>query len=778
MKTTPFARLRALIGQVIAIALAVVAIGVTVAPAAQAANEYTTETYRRAFTDRIGVNYIMEVYPLHKKGDQWFAFDGEAITGKLTWSAETAEITGAIDCGMDKGERVWDRKGTYRSMSIAVSFTARSQGDANWSAFCDFDSTATWFEKHRFWWLTVPNSVTPAITKGLTGGGRYKAGTQVSGDFAYSHKTLFPFQAPSVGWTISPNLAANTFQPDDKKYKFTPRTAGTYTITAKINGGARTPSNLTTAATIVVTPGDISSVVIKPKKAEAKRGETVMFDVSVQDAYSNVITTNASDMFFASTNSTDTPVLGGMKFGSGAGRRTITGTYSTRSGAHQMDVLGEPVISALEPISVMAGETYAGSVTMDAYPAKVTVTCIGSDALKSLTWTAPSFKLAPTVAGKHRVDCVASNTSGASPAFPMEVTVTPAPTVSLAIDQAGAQPTGKPIALSWTSTDAHGNKTDASRLKIAAIASTGPSDRIHLADRAITLVGDGPRTVTVTVIDPDSDKAVTGVATLVGSKAASGDQPSGDQDKPGDTPKPGGTPKPGDTPRPGGTPKPGDGTSNPGGSPNAPTNPGGSPNAPSNPGGSAAVTMPGLPAGQAGALTPVGAGGTTHVTPGTTVGLPSGIVVAPAAVSYQWYRGSKPISGATGATYKIKPADAGHKLTVKVTRKIGNLAETFNLKALSVPKLSAKIKLSPRVSGGRPAVLIKVSVAKLRKPTGKIVVQAAGERKVVSLKAKHKGKIVVPLSKMQRGKTTAIKVTYRGSTQTKKASVSANGLWQ
>ncbi|MDR1711342.1 MAG: hypothetical protein LBR58_05745, partial [Propionibacteriaceae bacterium] len=40
---------------------------------------------------------------------------------------------------------------------------------------------------------------------------------------------------------------------------------------------------------------------------------------------------------------------------------------------------------------------------------------------------------------------------------------------------------------------------------------------------------------------------------------------------------------------------------------------------------------------------------------------------APVTLSYQWYRGSKAIAGATGATYVLDAADAGKTIKVKVT---------------------------------------------------------------------------------------------------------------
>jgi hypothetical protein len=37
------------------------------------------------------------------------------------------------------------------------------------------------------------------------------------------------------------------------------------------------------------------------------------------------------------------------------------------------------------------------------------------------------------------------------------------------------------------------------------------------------------------------------------------------------------------------------------------------------------------------------------------------------ALSYQWYRGAKPIAKAVKSQYKVKKADAGKRISVKVT---------------------------------------------------------------------------------------------------------------
>jgi len=55
--------------------------------------------------------------------------------------------------------------------------------------------------------------------------------------------------------------------------------------------------------------------------------------------------------------------------------------------------------------------------------------------------------------------------------------------------------------------------------------------------------------------------------------------------------------------------------------------------------------------------------------------------------SYTWYRNGKMIKGATKASYKLKKADRGKKITVKITaRKSGMLKASVTSKAVKVPK--------------------------------------------------------------------------------------------
>ncbi|GAA5203511.1 hypothetical protein [Microbacterium jejuense] len=71
----------------------------------------------------------------------------------------------------------------------------------------------------------------------------------------------------------------------------------------------------------------------------------------------------------------------------------------------------------------------------------------------------------------------------------------------------------------------------------------------------------------------------------------------------------------------------------------------------------------------------------------------------PVTLSYQWLRNGAAISGATGTTYKLTTADAGKKVSVRVTgRKTAYSTKSMTSSAKSVPLLTLKAS-TPTISG-------------------------------------------------------------------------------
>ncbi len=151
-------------------------------------------------------------------------------------------------------------------------------------------------------------------------------------------------------------------------------------------------------------------------------------------------------------------------------------------------------------------------------------------------------------------------------------------------------------------------------------------------------------------------------------------------------------------------------------------------------------------------------------------------------VAYQWLRGGKAIKGATGVTYKLEAADAGQRVTVRVTATRADYpaASSATSKAVKVAKIAPKVstklvKKSVKV-GAKAKLKVTVTVKGVAKPTGKLRIYDGKKRiKTVSLKAKGKGKVVVVLPRLKAGKHK-VKVTYLGTTQIAKKSSAAKTL--
>lgn len=60
--------------------------------------------------------------------------------------------------------------------------------------------------------------------------------------------------------------------------------------------------------------------------------------------------------------------------------------------------------------------------------------------------------------------------------------------------------------------------------------------------------------------------------------------------------------------------------------------------------------------------------------------------VPPTSVRYRWYRGNRPIRGATKATYRVKKADRGKRLTVRVTATASGLRTGVVAKKIAIKR--------------------------------------------------------------------------------------------
>jgi uncharacterized OB-fold protein len=113
---------------------------------------------------------------------------------------------------------------------------------------------------------------------------------------------------------------------------------------------------------------------------------------------------------------------------------------------------------------------------------------------------------------------------------------------------------------------------------------------------------------------------------------------------------------------------------------------------PSSPVTSAAVNVPGAPAGGSASIAGTAAAGQTLTCQ------PAGFTNNPTSYSYQWNRDGTPITGATGQAYTVQSADTGHALTCTVvaSNSSGSSAPVTSA-AVNVPQSKPVNTVPPQV---------------------------------------------------------------------------------
>jgi hypothetical protein len=149
-----------------------------------------------------------------------------------------------------------------------------------------------------------------------------------------------------------------------------------------------------------------------------------------------------------------------------------------------------------------------------------------------------------------------------------------------------------------------------------------------------------------------------------------------------------------------------------------------------------------------------------------------GIWPTGASYAYRWLRNGAVISGATGTTYRLQPADAVKQISVEVTASITGLspgvARSSAVKIAQMKSTTTGILQSPTVSHTTRAKLnLYIAVSGLSGPTGKVTVKQ-GKKTLASttLKAKSFGRKTVTLKKLGKGKHK-LTVIYAGTTAVK-----------
>lgn len=143
--------------------------------------------------------------------------------------------------------------------------------------------------------------------------------------------------------------------------------------------------------------------------------------------------------------------------------------------------------------------------------------------------------------------------------------------------------------------------------------------------------------------------------------------------------------------------------------------------------------------------------------------------------TYQWYRNSKAISGAKSSSYKVKAADAGKRISVKVTATKSVYKSTHKTSNVTAKVAKAKLKAAtPRISG-TPKVGSTLKVKKGKWTSGtKFKYQWYRNGKAISGAKSSSYKLKVADSKKRISvKVTGSKAGYKTASKTSKAATVA-----
>ncbi|MBK7819834.1 MAG: hypothetical protein IPJ61_01845 [Tessaracoccus sp.] len=139
---------------------------------------------------------------------------------------------------------------------------------------------------------------------------------------------------------------------------------------------------------------------------------------------------------------------------------------------------------------------------------------------------------------------------------------------------------------------------------------------------------------------------------------------------------------------------------------------------------------------------------------------------------YQWLRDGKAIKGATTSSYTLAKADAGTKITVKVTgSKSGYPSVSKTSKAVTVAKVKATVKVTvPKSVAKNKQATVKVAVTTpVANPTGTVKVTVNGKSVSVKLTAAAKGKVSVKLPKIAKAGSYKVGTVFTPSGTTAKS---------
>lgn len=136
--------------------------------------------------------------------------------------------------------------------------------------------------------------------------------------------------------------------------------------------------------------------------------------------------------------------------------------------------------------------------------------------------------------------------------------------------------------------------------------------------------------------------------------------------------------------------------------------------------------------------------------------------VTPDSLSYAWLRNGRVLPGATASSYRATPADAGARLSARVTARRGALTTAATSgSTTAVAKAPSTLKVTGKPGKGRATVVVRVGSAGAA--TGRVTVRVAdGRRSVTRTAVVRRGVATLRFTGLRAGRKV-FAVRYAGS---------------
>lgn len=150
---------------------------------------------------------------------------------------------------------------------------------------------------------------------------------------------------------------------------------------------------------------------------------------------------------------------------------------------------------------------------------------------------------------------------------------------------------------------------------------------------------------------------------------------------------------------------------------------------------------------------------TGTLTPGTVIGTDLGSVSGGTKFTYQWLLDGKAVKGETGPRHRVRDAELGRKLSVRVGYRAAGRADRAQTTAAVTPRARPTVKVGATSARRQVRVTVTVSARGTAKPAGSVLVSVGGASRTVTVK---NGKATTTFSSVKVGRHDVV-ASYRGT---------------